>query len=91
MAEAADVSPAYVQKLERGQVGSPSPVRLRSIGEVLGIDSARMMAILGYVEVEAPQVETALAAKLADAALTQTEEQAVGAFIEHLVAQRKSE
>ncbi len=91
VAEGADVSPAYVQKLERGDVRAPSPRRLERLAGVLGLDYGRLMAAAGYVVERPGTTKSPLEAKLASASLTQVEEQAVAAFIDHLKSQRESE
>lgn len=89
VAGASGISAAYLQKLERGQVEEPSPKILSRLAEQLGLDYRRLMELSGY-EVPAPKRHLdALASKLASAALTETEERSVAAFIEHLVAQRQ--
>ena len=47
-AEEAGVSTAYVQKLERGEVNSPSPHKLRGLAEALGISFEEVMRLAGY-------------------------------------------
>jgi transcriptional regulator with XRE-family HTH domain len=47
-AEEAGVSTAYVQKLERGEVNSPSPHKLRDLAEALGISFEEVMRLAGY-------------------------------------------
>ena len=47
-ARPAGVSPAYIQKLERDEVDSPSPHRLQRLAEVLGVDYADLFALAGY-------------------------------------------
>lgn len=91
VAEGADVSPAYVQKLERGEVRAPSPRRLERLASVLGLDYGRLMAAAGYVVGRTGSTKSPLEAKLASASLTQVEEQAVAAFIDHLTSQRESD
>lgn len=48
-AEPAGISPAYLQKLERGQVKSPSPNVLFRLGEALNVPYATLMEAAGYV------------------------------------------
>ena len=47
-AEEAGVSTAYVQKLERGEVNSPSPHRLRDLAEALNTPFEELMRLAGY-------------------------------------------
>lgn len=49
VAEPAKMSATYLQKLERGEVDSPSPHRLYGLAQVLGVDYADLMALAGYV------------------------------------------
>lgn len=49
VAKEAKISPAYLSKLERDEVTSPSPHRLHALSRVLGIDYAEMMRAVGYV------------------------------------------
>lgn len=48
-AEPAGISAAYLQKLERGQVKSPSPNVLFRLGEVLKVPYSSLMKAAGYV------------------------------------------
>ena len=54
VAEPAGISPAYLQKLERGTVESPSPHALHGLAEVLDTSYGDLMALAGYV-VPAPE------------------------------------
>jgi transcriptional regulator with XRE-family HTH domain len=47
-AKEAGVSTAYVQKIERGEVQSPSPHKLRDLAGVLGIPFDEVMRLAGY-------------------------------------------
>ena len=49
VAEAADISPAYLQKLEKGDVAAPSPHVLHRLATVLGADYPDFMRAAGYV------------------------------------------
>ncbi|MFT3851952.1 MAG: transcriptional regulator [Ilumatobacteraceae bacterium] len=86
---AAGVSATYLQKLERGQVDTPSPRILRALAAHLGLPYRRLMELAGY---EVPNGTTsssgALSQTLASARLSRTEERAVAAFVDHLVEQR---
>ena len=86
---AAEISAAYLQKLERGQVVEPSPRILRRLASVLGIDYQRLMVLAGYEVSPGRRTHNAFDARLADANLTQAEERAVAAFIDHLVSRRE--
>ncbi len=47
-ARAADISPAYLNKLENDAVKRPSPHVLNQLGRVLGIPYAELMRLCGY-------------------------------------------
>jgi transcriptional regulator with XRE-family HTH domain len=49
VAEPADMSPTALQKLERGEVESPSPHRLHRLAKVLDISYADLMKLAGYI------------------------------------------
>jgi len=94
VAEPARISATYLQKLERGEVGTPSPHVLRRLGGVLGIPYLRLLSLAGYLSPdETRQVETDAGLRitghpLRNRQLTPDEWRAVGAFIEYLKAQR---
>ena len=93
IAEGARISAAYLQKLERGAVGTPSPRVLRRLAHALGLDYLHVLELADYLEKD----EAAEAARraprprphpLADQELTPDEWRAVGAFIKNLKGQR---
>lgn len=47
-ARAADISPAYLNKLENDAVKRPSPHVLDQLGRVLGVPYAELMRLCGY-------------------------------------------
>ena len=49
VAEKAEISPAYLQKLEKGQVQGPSPHVLHSLAEQLRVPYSNLMGLAGYV------------------------------------------
>jgi transcriptional regulator with XRE-family HTH domain len=49
VADPAGISAAYLQKLERGSVESPSPHALHALAEVLDTSYSDLMALAGYV------------------------------------------
>jgi len=68
-ARAADISPAYLNKLENDAVKHPSPHVLHSLGRALAVPYAELMRLCGYVvpgEAEAKPAETVGAALFAD-------------------------
>jgi transcriptional regulator with XRE-family HTH domain len=89
VASEAGISAAYLQKLERAQVAEPSPKILRRLAAALSIEYRRLMELAGYEVPRARKTVTPLETRFADAALTETEERAVAAFIDHLVSRRE--
>ncbi len=90
VAEPAQISTAYLQKLEGGGVSTPSPHVLHRLSEVLNIPYSTLMELAGYV---VPDREAVLAGNsfdhaLSSADLSQAERNAVAAFIAHLREQR---
>ena len=45
----ADMSAAYLQKLERGEVKSPSPHKLQKLAKALDVPYLELMKLAGYV------------------------------------------
>ena len=93
VAETASISAAYLQKLERGEVGAPSPHVLRRVSSSLGLPYLRLMELAGYLdEAEAREARSREPSPsphpLAGKKLTQEEWRAVGAFITVLISQR---
>lgn len=91
VAEPAEISIAYLQKLEGGDVQQPSPHVLHRLGEVLEIPYATLMELAGYV---VPDKEGVLAGNAFDHALSSSdlsedERKAVAAYIALLRQQRK--
>jgi transcriptional regulator with XRE-family HTH domain len=43
------ISPAYLSKVERGLIRSPSPVHLNAISEILGADATQVLGLAGYL------------------------------------------
>ena len=93
VAAPAKISAAYLHKLERGVVNTPSPRVLARLGGRLGVPYLRLMELAGYLDAE--QAGEARKREpspdphpLANQQLTQDEWRAVGAFIKTLVAQR---
>lgn len=93
VARQANISGAYLHKLERGGVASPSPRVLARIAVGLDVPYLRLMELAGYLDEEqlarARMREASHPHPLAGQELTPDEWQAVGAFIKKLVAQRK--
>ena len=96
VADAANISTAYLQKLERAQVGTPSPRVLRRLGSGLSLPYLRLMELAGYLDKEEltearSRERSPRPHPLANRQLTQEEWRTVGAFIRTLVAKRKTE
>jgi HTH-type transcriptional regulator, competence development regulator len=91
VAEPAEISIAYLQKLEGGDVQQPSPHVLHRLSQVLDVPYATLMELAGYI---VPEKDGALAANTFDHALsssdlTDEERKAVAAYIALLRQQRK--
>ena len=89
----AKISAAYLHKLERGVVNSPSPRVLARIALALELPYLRLMELAGYLDetelAEAQMRESSPRPHpLAKQQLTPEEWGAVGDFIRQLVAQR---
>jgi len=92
----ANISAAYLHKLERGVIDNPSPRVLARLAAVLEVNYLRLMELAGYLDEEqlararlrepSPQP----AHPLANQQLTPEEWKSVGAFIQMLIAQRKT-
>lgn len=90
----AKISAAYLHKLERGGVGSPSPRVLARLAAALEVSYLRLLELAGYLDEEqlakvrlrepGPRPHP-----LAGQQLSPEEWRAVGAFIQMLIAQRK--
>lgn len=66
VAEPAGMSATYLQKLERGEVDSPSPHRLYALSLQLDVSYMRLMELAGYVvprEDDAPRKNVSLLAQ----------------------------
>lgn len=90
VAEPAEISIAYLQKLEGGAVQQPSPHVLHRLGQVLEVPYGTLMELAGYV---VPEKEGVLAGSSFDHALsssdlTEDERKAVAAYITVLRQQR---
>jgi len=91
----AKISAAYLHKLERGVVSTPSPRVLARLATVLETSYLRLMNLAGYLD-ERQLAETQVVEPssrphpLAGQQLTHEEWRAVGAFIKTLIDQRKN-
>lgn len=91
IATPAKISAAYLHKLERGVVNSPSPRVLARVAGVLGVPYLRLMERAGYLDEE--QLAQARSRSpephpLAGQQLTREEWREVGAFVRNLIARR---
>ncbi len=89
VADGAEISAAYLQKLERAQVETPSPRILKRLAAELDIPYGRLMLLAGYAEPAATDLVTGqLGRTLKSARLSRGEERAVAAFVDMLINQR---
>jgi transcriptional regulator with XRE-family HTH domain len=91
----AKISAAYLHKLERGVVDSPSPRVLARLAAALKVSYLRLMKLAGYLDEEQlakARLHEPLAHPhpLSGQHLTPEEWQTVAAFIKTLLAQRKN-
>jgi transcriptional regulator with XRE-family HTH domain len=94
-ANPARISAAYLHKLERGVVESPSPRVLARLAVALPVSYLHLMELAGYLDEEQlawTRLREASPAPhpLAGQQLSEQEWRVVGAFIDFLVAQRKN-
>lgn len=82
VADGAQISPAYLQKLEKGDVAAPSPHVLHRLAGELGVDYLELMRLAGYVVPGATGGSSgALAQALSAQDLTEDEARALAAFL----------
>ncbi len=82
IASDADISPAYLQKLERELVGAPSPHLLLRIAGALGVEYLELMRLAGYLVPERSGTGSgALAQALSAQDMTEGEARALAAFL----------
>ncbi len=82
IAEPAGISPAYLMKLERGEVNSPSPHILHRLARELGVAYIDLMRLAGYIVPEPDNRQSGvLAQALNSQDLTEDEARAVAAFL----------
>lgn len=92
VAEPADISTAYLLKLEKGQVSSPSPHVLHRLSEELDTPYMGLMRLAGYVVPDESSARAgAMALALSSQDLTEEEARAVAAFLKTLRDTSKSE
>lgn len=94
VAEGAEISPTYLQKLERGEVGDPSPHVLHRLSQELGLDYGDLMRRAGYFIPTSGGTTTAasrgrpLTHALSSEPLTSEEEAALTAYLRILRDQK---
>jgi transcriptional regulator with XRE-family HTH domain len=91
-AEPADISAAYLQKLERGQVKSPSPNVLLRLSEVLDVPYSGLMKAAGYVVPDGDKKKAAsanvLSYALSSEKLTDAEATALASYLAFIRGER---
>lgn len=80
VADPAEISPAYLQKLEKGLVASPSPHVLHRLADQLGVAYLDLMRDAGYV-VEGSSGVGLISQALSSQGLTEEEERAIAAYL----------
>lgn len=89
VAEPAGISTTYLQKLEAGEVKTPSPNVLHRLAHTLGAPYANLMALAGYVVPDSGELAASpFDHALSSSDLTHDERRAVAAFIKLLRDQR---
>ena len=95
VADGAEISPTYLQKLERGEVDDPSPNVLHRLSGELGLDYGDLMRRAGYVVPTSRRKTTAAGARsrpvthaLSSEPLTDEEETALTAYLRMLRDQK---
>ena len=97
VARPAEISVAYLQKLESGEVRQPSPNVLFRLGNVLGVSYETLMLLAGYEIATTNEQVSVLGARakaesfsqaIESTDLSDEERRAVAAFISHLREQR---
>jgi len=88
VAAPADLSATYLQKLERGEVESPSPHRLHRLADVLAVSYTDLMQLAGYIVPKSGEADPArergnllLQALSSDGSLTEDELEAMAEFL----------
>ena len=91
VAEPAKITATYLQKLERGDVQTPSPHVLSRLAKALDLPYLRLMELAGYLDEEQLGVARSRTPKphpLSEQQLSPEEWKAVGAFIKELKTRR---
>jgi HTH-type transcriptional regulator, competence development regulator len=93
VAAESDISAAYLLKLEKGEVQTPSPHVLRRLSRYLGVSYLSLMSDAGYDVTDDAAAEarpSAIASALSSETLTPTEQQAVAAFLAAFRSQQRT-
>jgi transcriptional regulator with XRE-family HTH domain len=99
VAQPAEISVAYLQKLEGGEVLQPSPNVLRRLARALGVSYESLMDLAGYAPNESSDLDPVLGSRsrmdsfasvIDSTDLSEDERRAVAAFIAHLRDQRSA-
>lgn len=90
VSEPAEISPTYLQKLERGHVQDPSPNVLYRLSVALDLDYGDLMGLAGYVlPLDADsEIGAEPSHALAREPLTADEEEALTSYLGYLRSQR---
>jgi len=95
VADPAEISPTYLQKLERGEVRNPSPHILHRLARALDVSYVELMKLAGYVvpteggEAQASNGSSVLAQALSSENLSEEEEWQVADFLAYLRHRRE--
>ncbi|HEX5403183.1 MAG TPA: helix-turn-helix transcriptional regulator [Pseudonocardiaceae bacterium] len=81
VADGAQISPAYLQKLEKDGVTAPSPHVLHRLAGQLGVEYLELMRLAGYVVPGSTGSAGALAQALSSQDLTEEEARALATFL----------
>jgi transcriptional regulator with XRE-family HTH domain len=84
IAEPSGISTAYLQKLERGDVKSPSPKVLYGLAQTLGANYLELMRRTGYVVPGGAAEGKTLAHALSSEGLTEQEAEALTTYLQLL-------
>ncbi len=96
VADAADISTAYLQKLERDEVKTPSPHILYRLADALRVPYTQLMTLAGYVVPAAgndqePEAQGLLAHALSSQELTDDEQRELARYLAWYRHQRTQE
>lgn len=92
-AELSDITPTYLQKLERGLVGEPSPNILYRLSNVFEVDYGDLMALAGYIvpgqsSVDRSTPSNVLASALSSSDLSEEEIEEMAQYLGYLRRKR---